>query len=359
MREVASSQYCGKYDAHCGGRIKPGWSRVVDFDLTGYRIVKGGTRADTLNGGTGLDALFGYAGDDILNGLDGNDILDGGTGIDRMSGGLGNDRYVVDTTRDVIIEALGQGIDTIFSTVSLTLGANVENLFLQGTAGLVGTGNALNNVINGNSGNNRLSGGDGNDVLNGGLGNDTLNGGNGSDRLVGASGNDIFSGGAGIDTVSGGAGIDTIRGGLDNDGLFGGGGADVLWGEAGNDKLYGDGGNDRLSGGAGNDILIGGQLARGFSVGNDTFVWARADVFSNGVKQGFDHITDFGTGDILDFKGLALGTSAANLVQVKQTAGGTIVSAYFGSTAGYVDVVQLDNVTTTLTKLLSDGALLL
>ena len=44
------------------------------------------------------------------------------------------------------------------------LGANVENLDLNGTA-ITGTGNALNNIINGNDGNNQLFGGGGNDTL--------------------------------------------------------------------------------------------------------------------------------------------------------------------------------------------------
>ena len=58
------------------------------------------------------------------------------------------------------------------ASLNYTLGANVENLELTGSA-LNGTGNAFANVITGNSGNNRLSGLAGNDQLDGDDGNDT------------------------------------------------------------------------------------------------------------------------------------------------------------------------------------------
>ena len=60
-------------------------------------------------------------------------MLDGGAGADTMLGGAGNDTYVVDATTDVVTEAAGQGTDTIQSSVTYTLGANVENLTLTGT----------------------------------------------------------------------------------------------------------------------------------------------------------------------------------------------------------------------------------
>lgn len=40
----------------------------------------------------------------------------------------------------------------------------VENLILEGTGNINGTGNNLNNPITGNSGNNRITGSDGNDT---------------------------------------------------------------------------------------------------------------------------------------------------------------------------------------------------
>jgi hypothetical protein len=69
--------------------------------------------------------------------------------------------------------------------VSFTLGANVENLTLIGSAAINGTGNGLANALAGNSGNNILDGGIGADTLVGGLGDDTINGGSGNDVIWG------------------------------------------------------------------------------------------------------------------------------------------------------------------------------
>ncbi|MFN9259386.1 calcium-binding protein, partial [Microcystis sp.] len=117
-------------------------------------------------------------------------------GIDTLIGGLGNDTYQVDTTTDTITENANQGTDTVQSSVTYTLGNNLENLTLTGTANINGTGNTLNNIITGNSGNNILNGGTGIDTLIGGTGNDTITGGAGSDRFTFNNRNE------GIDTIT-------------------------------------------------------------------------------------------------------------------------------------------------------------
>ena len=110
----------------------------------------------------------------MLSGNAGNNVLDGKAGNDNMAGGVGDDTYVVDAAGDVVTEALNAGTDTVQSSINYTLGANLENLELTGSANLNGTGNALKNVITGNSGNNTLSGGAGQDTVNGGAGNDQI-----------------------------------------------------------------------------------------------------------------------------------------------------------------------------------------
>ena len=149
----------------------------------------GGAGLDTLINienliGSGFnDNLIGNTKNNRLNGGVGNDTLDGGAGSDSMIGGLGNDSFVVNVAGDVITENLNQGTDTVNSSVTYTLPANLENLTLTGTSAINGTGNSLVNIITGNAANNQI---------NGGAGNDTINGGIGIDRLTGGIGNDIF-----------------------------------------------------------------------------------------------------------------------------------------------------------------------
>ena len=53
----------------------------------------------------------------------------------------------------------GAGTDLVNSSVTFTLGANVENLTLTGVGNISGTGNTLNNIIIGNTGANAINGG--------------------------------------------------------------------------------------------------------------------------------------------------------------------------------------------------------
>ena len=171
-------------------------------------VITGNEAANVISGGAGDDLLRGNGGNDTLWGGDGNDTLNGGTGADLMYGGRGDDVYNVDNVGDQVIEYAGEGVDLVNSTVSFTLGANVENLVLLGTSAINGTGNALANAITGNEAANVLYGMDGNDVLRGNGGNDVLWGGAGNDTLSGGTGNDTLHGGTGADIMSGGTGAD-------------------------------------------------------------------------------------------------------------------------------------------------------
>lgn len=161
---------------------------VENLTLTGTAVING--TGNTLN-----NVLTGNGANNTLTGGAGNDTLDGGAGNDTMVGGVGDDTYVVNVTTDVVTEALNEGVDTVRSSVTLTLGNNVENLQLQGTSALNGTGNALNNVLTGNSAANTLTGAAGNDTLDGAAGNDSLVGGAGADTYR-------FGLGYGTDTIS-------------------------------------------------------------------------------------------------------------------------------------------------------------
>ena len=218
---------------------------------------------DKLYGNGGNDRLFGGTGADLLDGGAGNDQLDGGAGTDTLAGGAGDDLYFIDGSGDTITEAAGEGTDTVRSTISYTLGANLEVLVLLGKAANA-TGNDEDNTITGTA----LA-----NVLDGGKGADTMSGGGGADiYYVDNVGDKVIEAGRGTDLVIASTDF-TLADNVENLTLTGA--AIAGTGNALKNVLTGTDADNVLDGGAGRDTLIGGA-------GNDTY---RVDIASDKVVE--------------------------------------------------------------------------
>jgi Ca2+-binding RTX toxin-like protein len=246
-------------------------SGTAAIDLTGNEL------ANTIYGNNGANTLNGGGGNDLLIGLGGNDV---------MAGGLGDDSFLVDDVGDQIVEAVNEGNDRVYSSVSYTLGTGVSVDILStnnnnSTVGLALTGNELAQSLYGNAGNNVLNGGGGNDILDGLAGNDQLNGGTGNDWYYVDAGDTIGeANGEGNDrvlaaadyTLNAGAWVEvmstTWNPGTDAINLNGNELANTIYGNAGVNTLNGGDGHDILDGMGGTDVLIGGNGNDGFVVDN-------------------------------------------------------------------------------------------
>ncbi|MBD1998538.1 hypothetical protein H6G00_18200 [Leptolyngbya sp. FACHB-541] len=316
---------------------------------SGHNVLNGGVGADTLTGGMGDDtylvdnvadatielanggidrvrtALADYKladnieyleftgtknsngiGNDSANtiiGNVGNNVLDGAAGADKLIGGLGDDLYIVSDAGDLVVEAVGEGVDLVKSSLAdYTLTAQVENLLLVGNA-IKGTGNDLVNTITGNAADNVLDGAAGADKLIGGLGSDTYLIDNAGDLVV-----ELVN--EGIDVIRSTLTDYTLTEQVENlellTGAVNGAGNDLantLIGNAADNILTGGAGADSLVGGAGADKLIGG-------LGIDTLTGgAGIDTFAL-LDTSNDIITDFNAGEDI----IALGQTAFGLV---------------------------------------------
>jgi Ca2+-binding RTX toxin-like protein len=304
----------------------------------GVDSLDGGDGMDLVHGGAGNDRLTDFQGGDTLYGDEGDDFLSSGleplpsggasTGDSTLIGGLGNDSYEIDSLGDVVVEAAGEGIDTVTSEISYTLSDNFEHLILRGLT-TTGVGNSLNNVLTGGF---SLEGLEGNDTLNG-VG--RLDGGAGNDLLQGRSETSFFSEEDGLlhyvanTYVFGvGDGHDTIR---ENDAVFnsasnqnedtlsfeaGVAQSDVTWARTGNNLvLTVNGGADQITISSFYDLRLdrGGYLLTGATVPPGTLVTtsggglptyvapSRVEIvqFANGTVWNADH---FGAPLLGDFR---------------------------------------------------------
>ncbi|HEY8576840.1 MAG TPA: LysM peptidoglycan-binding domain-containing protein [Devosia sp.] len=320
-------------------------ANLENLTLTGSKAING-------TGNAAANTLTGNGSDNLLN---------GGAGADTMIGGGGNDIYVVDNSGDSVVEAAGCGTDLVRTAASYTLGSNVENLTLTGSAAVNGTGNGLDNVLTGNTAANVLNGGAGNDTLDGGAGNDTLIGGAGDDTYTVDSAGDAVTESAsqGTDTVQSsityslGSNLEnlTLTGGMAINGtgntlnnvLVGNFAANLLTGGAGNDTLDGNAGNDTLIGGTGDDTYVvdttGDQVTELAGQGADTVQSTISYVLGSNVEN----LTLLGTADLT-----ATGNSLANILvgndgnNVFRGGGGT--DTYYGGegidTVSFADAAE-------------------
>jgi len=218
---------------------------------------------------TGTGALIGTANS-------GDDTLTSNSGADTLIGGSGNETFIINNSSDVVQDTSTTAINSVLSSVNYVLPGNVNVLTLTGTAALVGTGNAGNDLLTANSGADTLIAGNGNDTLVSATSTQI-------ESLVGGTGNDLFvvNNAADVISIGGTHGADSIQSSvsvtlpttvnsltlLGSANLTGAAvsGANVITGNAGSDILKAGSGSDTLIAGSGVDTLIGGS-------GSDTFV---------------------------------------------------------------------------------------
>ncbi len=368
-----------------GGKDRIMAAFTIDLELTAYDGIEHATLT-----GTGAVNASGDIDDNVLIGNTNANRLDGRTGFDTLIGGLGNDIYTVDAFDDLVVENANEGIETVNSTFTYDLSANIEKLVLLGTDIISGTGNALANTISGNSNQNTLSGREGNDTLIGNDGNDILIGGLGADSMVGGRGNDLYRfddigdriAEAGLSTD-----IDVVESGLtytlpstiENLTLFvtdsldidgtGNSLANSIVGSEGNNILKGLAGNDTISGGEGDDTVMGGDGDDTLktAAGVDTLVGGNGkDVFlinSVGLGDGGGAL-DFNAlpgNDVFDISQVATGVTVANageFIRTSASEAGTLVEIDAdGGGDSFAPVLNLMVVRTDLAGLIANGAI--
>ncbi|HYE01014.1 MAG TPA: right-handed parallel beta-helix repeat-containing protein [Alphaproteobacteria bacterium] len=349
---------------------------AANFTFGNSTVPGGSTPGEQKVGTAAGDVLVGGDGPDTLIGGGGNDLLDGGGGANVLNGGADNDVYIVRTTSTQVVEAAGGGFDTVWTSVSIGLAAEAENLVMFGGANINATGNAKGNVMIGNAGDNGLNGGAGADTLAGGAGKDSYlmvageaNGdlidgfAQGEDKLVllGYGAGAVLTQNGEFVTISHAGGTDTIRllgftgtvkasdilgfqgtingsqaanpglslkGRATADDLVGGSADDTLEGGAGDDTLTGGGGNDVLNGGSGNDSLNGG-------LGNDTYVKLNpGDIVVD--AGGIDTVEATSSVRLADYAGVELENIRLNAT-VPSTGTSGLVSGFGNDLANVID----------------------
>ena len=256
---VIDSTYNLQFWNQTGGiEVDPAMSRADRLTITENATVVTPLASYTLDAvtdnltysGIGDFTGTGNARDNHLTGWDGNDVLDGKGGVDILEGLGGDDTYYVDNAGDQIIDTGGN--DTIYSSISWTMGHQHETLIYTGTAGAVLTGNDENNTIVGGAGNDVIDGYYGTDIYKGGLGDDTYYVNNPTQTIIETGGNDtvivdrsyVLAAGLENLTMTGSAATGNLTGNAAVNTLIGNSGANILDGKAGGDSMTGGDGDD-------------------------------------------------------------------------------------------------------------------
>ena len=312
----------------------------------------GGAINGTGNGDA--NTITGNASNNILSGAGGNDIIDGGGGADSMTGGLGNDTFYVDHSSDGVTESTGEGTDLVYSLITYTISADVENLSLYGTGNVNATGNASVNALVGNSGNNRLDGLGGADTMTGGAGDDIY--------VVDAAGDTVVEAlNEGTDEVRTTVSY-TLSANVEYITLQAAGGAINGTGNALANILTGNASANVLTGGGGDDIYYvdsTDSIVESVGGGTDTALAA----FSFTIAAGFEleNIILTGTSNINatgnEFNNFLQGNSGDNILT--GNAGNDTLDGMAGNDtmAGGLgdDVYFVDNTLDVLTENLNEG----
>ena len=222
------------------------------------KLIGTGSAVLTLTGGA-------QSGATITANNAGDTLLDGGAAT-SLIGGTGNDTFVVGNTATTVQEAANAGIDTVKTSVSYVMPANVEKLIGTGTAALTLTGGSqAGGMITANNADDTLVAGTGAVTLVGGTGNDTFVVNSAADIVQAQAAGNIntvvssvsYTAPANVQVLKGsGAAAITLTGNNLGDTLVANDAGDALIGGTGADILIGGGGNDKLVGGAGNDTYV-------------------------------------------------------------------------------------------------------
>ena len=230
----------------------------------------------------------------------------------------GDDTFLVTGHGETIIEAVGGGNDTVFTTGSYDLGTSEVELLSAvthtDTTPINLTGNYISQKIIGNYGDNIINGGSGIDTLIGLAGNDVYAVGDARTMVIETEGNGNDTVVASVDyRLSPGSSIEVLaaqdRGSLVGLRLTGNEQNQVIAGTAGADTLNGGGGGDVLIGGAGADRF---DFTSVLGAGNLTTI---ADFKSGEDRIGLSSEIFTALGSNVDATKFVVGTAATTAEQ--------------------------------------------